>query len=86
MLKMWGIKSASDSDGSGMEKVGFGRVRLYPNFQLSGSDMSGIGKVWFGRVLKFRVSLGTESIFSLNHKLVMGRVWKKSGSGGYVEY
>ena len=44
------------SDGSGMEKVGFGRVRVYQNFQMSGSGMSGIGKVGFGRVLKFWVS------------------------------
>ena len=34
------------SDGSGMEKVGFGRVRVYPNFQMSGSGMSGIEKSW----------------------------------------
>ena len=45
-----------DTDGSGMEKVRFGRVRVYPNFQMLGSGMSGIGKVGFGRVLKFRVS------------------------------
>ena len=30
------------SDGLGMEKVAFGRVRVYPNFQMSGSGMSGI--------------------------------------------
>ena len=44
------------SVGSGMEKDGFGRVRVFPNFQMSGSGMSGIGKVGFGRVLKFWVS------------------------------
>ena len=44
------------SDGSGMEKFGFGRVWVYPNFHMLGSGMSGIGKVGFGRVLKFRVS------------------------------
>ena len=66
------------SDGSGMEKVRFGRGRVYPNFQKSGWGMSGIGKVGFGRV-----SSGKDSIYPLNHKLVMGRVWKKSGSGGY---
>ena len=44
------------SDGSDMEKVGFGRVRVYPNFQISGSGMSGIEKVGFGREMKFRVS------------------------------
>ena len=44
------------SDGSGMEKVGFRRVRVYPNFQMSGPGMSGIEKVEFGRVLKFRAS------------------------------
>ena len=45
------------SDGSGMEKVGFGRIRVYPNFQMYDSGMSGIGKVRFGqRVLKFLVS------------------------------
>ena len=43
-------------DGSGMEKVGFGLVRVYPNSQKSGSGMSGIGKVGFGREMKFRVS------------------------------
>ena len=42
------------SDGSGMEKVGFGRVRVYQNFQMSGSGMSGIGKVGFGQEMKFR--------------------------------
>ena len=45
-----------NSDGSGMEKVGFGRVRLYPNFQMSGSGMSSIEKVGFGREMKFRAS------------------------------
>ena len=44
------------SNGSGMEKVGFGQVQVYPNFQMSGSGRSGIRKVGFGRVLKFRVS------------------------------
>ena len=42
------------SDGSGMEKVGFGRVWVYPNFLMSGSGISGIGKVGFGRELKFQ--------------------------------
>ena len=50
------LRLVSTSDGSGMEKVGFARVRVYPNFQMSGSGMSSIGKVGFGRVLKFRVS------------------------------
>ena len=44
------------SDGSGMEKVGFGKVRVYPNFQMSGSGMSGIGKVGFSWEIKFRIS------------------------------
>ena len=46
----------TSSDGSGIEKVGCGRVRVYPNFQMSGSGMSGIEKVGFGREPKFRVS------------------------------
>ena len=41
------------SDGLGMEKVGFGRVQVYPIFQMSGS---GIGKVGFVGGLKFRAS------------------------------
>ena len=41
-----------NSDGSGMEKVGFGRVQIYLNFEKSGSGISGIGKVGFGRVWK----------------------------------
>ena len=41
---------------SGIEKVGFGRVRVYSNFQMSGSGMSGIGKVGFGRVLESWIS------------------------------
>ena len=54
---MYLVFSGTDtSDGSGMEKVGFGRVRVYPKFEMSGSGISGIGKVAFGRVLKFRVS------------------------------
>jgi len=42
---------------SGMEKVGFGRVRVYPKFEMSGSGISGIDKLGFGRVrvLKLRV-------------------------------
>ena len=32
------------SDGSGTEKVGFGRVREFPKFEKSGSGMSGIEK------------------------------------------
>ena len=44
------------SDGSGMEKVGFGRVLVYKNSQMSDSDMSGIGKVGLGREMKFRAS------------------------------
>ena len=32
------------SDGSGMEKVGFGQVRVYPKIEISGSGMSEIGK------------------------------------------
>ena len=42
--------------GSGMEKVRFGRVRVYPNSQKSGLGMSGIRKVGLGREMKFWVS------------------------------
>ena len=40
-----------------MEKVGFGRVRVYPKFEMSGTGISGIEKLGFGRVrvLKVRV-------------------------------
>ena len=34
---------------SGIE-VGFGRVRVYPKFEMSGSGTSGIDKLGFGRV------------------------------------
>ena len=44
------------TDGSGMEKVRFGQVRVYPNSHKSGSGMSGIRKVGFVREMKFRVS------------------------------
>ena len=46
------------SDGSGMEEVGFGRARIYPNSHISGLGlgMVGIGKVGFGREMKSRVS------------------------------
>ena len=44
------------SDGSGTEKVGFGQVREFPNFENSGSGISGMKKVGFGRELKSRVS------------------------------
>ena len=38
------------------------------------------GRYWnFG----YRVSSGKDSIFPWNHKLVMGRVLKKLGSGGF---
>ena len=43
----------TDSDGSGMKKVGFGQVRVHPNFQMSSSGMSGIGNVGFGWEMKF---------------------------------
>ena len=43
-------KRTAPSDGSGMEKVGFGRVRVYLNFQMLGSGMSGIEKVGFRRL------------------------------------
>ena len=49
---------SQSSDGSGMEKVGFGRVRLYPNFQMSCQVRVFrvcTGKVGFGREMKFRV-------------------------------
>ena len=38
------------SNGSGTEKVGFGRVREFPKFEKSGSGLSGIEKtrVWAG--------------------------------------
>ena len=39
---VFGCKVVCPSDGSGMEKVGFGRVRVYQNIQVSGSGMSGI--------------------------------------------
>ena len=38
------------SDRSGMKKVVFGRVRVYPTFEMTGSGMSGIGKLGLGRV------------------------------------
>ena len=31
------------SDGSGMEKVGFGRIRVYPKFEMSGSVLTSSG-------------------------------------------
>ena len=45
------FEKATTSDASGMEKVWFGRVRVYPNFQMSGSGISGIEKVGFWRVI-----------------------------------
>ena len=54
-----GMKKVKISDGSGMEKFGFGRVQVYPNSWTLGSGMSGIEKsrvqagmrkVSFGRV------------------------------------
>ena len=52
------------SDGSGMEKVGFGRVRIYPKFEMSGTGISGMRGVGFGRVrvLKFQVRAGISGI------------------------
>ena len=44
------------SDGSGTEKLGFGRVREFPKFEKSGSGISGMKKVEFRRELKSRVS------------------------------
>ena len=41
MLK---IRLLHTSDGSGMKKVGFGLVRVWLNFQMSGSGMSGTPK------------------------------------------
>ena len=43
-----------------MDKVGFGRVRVYPKSEMSGTGMSGTRGVGFGRVrvLKFRVRAG----------------------------
>ena len=51
------------SDVSGMEKVGFGRIREFPEFKKSGSDISGMEEFGFGRVrvLKFRAS-GTRRV------------------------
>ena len=46
-------QKSNSSDGSGMEKVGLGQVRVYPNFGKSASGISGIiGKVGFGRLRK----------------------------------
>ena len=44
------------SDGSGTEKVGFGRVREFPKFENSSSGISVMKKVGFGWELKCRVS------------------------------
>ena len=44
------------SDGSGTEKIGFGRVREFTKFEKSGSGISGMNKFGFGRELKSRVS------------------------------
>ena len=51
-----------------MEKVGFGRVRVYPNIEISGSGMSGIEKLGFGRVrvLKVRVRAGISGTKKIN--------------------
>ena len=51
-----------------MEKVGFGRTRVYPKFEMSGSGMSGIRGVGFGRVrvLNFRVRAGISGIEKSN--------------------
>ena len=38
------------SDGLGIEKVGFGRVRVFPNFEMSGSGITGMEKFRFGRI------------------------------------
>ena len=45
------------SDGSGMEKVGFGRVWVYPKIQMSITGISGIKNVGFRwvRVLNLQV-------------------------------
>ena len=54
-LELIGILLESGSDGSGTEKVGFGRVREFPKFERSCSGLSGIEKTrvmagifWFG--------------------------------------
>ena len=44
------------SDGSVTEKVGFGWVREFSNFENSGLGISAMEKVGFGRELKSRVS------------------------------
>ena len=52
-----------------MEKVGFGRVRVYPKFEMSGTGISGIEKVGFGRVRgypKFRVRAGISGMKKIN--------------------
>ena len=53
-----------------MEKEGFGRVRVYPKFEMSGSGISGIDKLGFGRVrvLKLRVRAYPDT--SLTAKIV----------------
>ena len=50
------------SDGSGTDKVGFGRVREFPELKYrvrggSGTCICGISKVWLGRVLNLWVSV-----------------------------
>ena len=50
-------KSGFDcSTGLGLEKVVFGRIRVYPNYQMSVFGMCGIRIVGFGRGMKFLVS------------------------------
>ena len=69
-------KDVFGSDESGIEKFGFGRVRVYPNFQMSGSGMSGIEKIGFWRVILGSCIPGpiTKTHCSSNKLLILDRL------------
>ena len=61
-----------------MEKVGFGRVRVYPNSQMSGSGMSGIEKSGSDREWYLVFSCKDSKLSSISQitdALGMGKVW-----------
>ena len=73
------------SDGSGTNKVGFGRVREFPKFENSSSGISSMKKVGFRRELKSRV-FGYFRVLDRRLRSSNGSGTEKVGLGRVLEF